>query len=496
METLHPGLYLQEIAGESPIEGVSTSTAAFVGVAEKGPIGESGFVTSWKNFQEIYGGYLENSYLAYAVRGFFENGGVRAYISRVVHYEGGVKKSTAAKKELTITKQQPVELESGETELQDVPVVVGLFEADNDGAWGNKIAVDIANGTEADTYTVKVFYKDVLQETFENVAKAELDAQLDASAYINYTAFDDTANLPLGRLELTGGTDGLEGLVDTDYAGDEMLHNGLHAFDNDQINLLAVPGITTVGVANAVVTYVENRGDCFAVLETPYGLKPLEARKYVLTEANIASARVAVYYSWGIVSDPIGIGKNPVKLVPPSGHVIGIYARTDNEVGVWKSPAGLKANVRGFLGVEYNVNDAEQDILNPDSINAIRVFDGEGIVVWGARTRSVTSDYRYITVRRSADYVGQSLLGGTRWAVFEVNGPDLWSKLTATGEAFLRGFWRAGGLRGTSESDAFFFNCNASTTTEDDIDAGRLFAEVGAAYQKPAEFIIFKLSLI
>src|SRR5690606_21281612 len=130
------------------------------------------------------------------------------------------------------------------------------------------------------------------------------------------------------------------------------------------------------------------------------------------------------------------------------------------------------------------------------AVNAIRSFEGEGIVVWGSRTCSSLSEWKYIPVRRSADYVGQSILAGTRWAVFEPNDQVLWGKVTSVSEAFLRSYWRAGGLRGDSESDAFFVECNSTTTTPDYIDAGKLFANVGISPQKPAEFVIFRLSLL
>lgn len=480
METLHPGLYLQEVPGENPIEGVSTSTGAFVGVTERGAIGKSGFVTSWKDFQKQYGGYLDNSYLPYAVRGFFENGGTRAFISRAVHFTGNAKTSTSATAELKVLEE-----------------IVGIFDAHTDGTWGNNVEVDLVVGKEAGTYTVTVTENEVFIEKFENVPLADLDETINATSQtIKYTSYDEDAVLTPVKLKLAGGTDGLEGLTSTDYIGDEALGNGLYAFENNAINIVAIPGITDVATHVGLTTYVEKRKDCTAIVEAPLGMKPLDAVEYFNTTANIASARVSAFYSWLQVSDPIGVGKNPSKLIPPSGHVMGIYARTDSSRGVWKAPAGLEAVVRGAIGLEYNVNDAEQDMMNPESVNAIRAFDGEGIVVWGSRTRSSQAEWKYIPVRRSADFVGQSILSGTRWSVFEPNDPVLWGKITSVVSAFMRNYWRAGGLKGQTEAQAFFVECNESTTTPDDIDAGRLFCNVGMAPQKPAEFVIFRLSLL
>lgn len=473
METLHPGLFLQEVPSEKPIEGTSTSTGAFVGVAEKGPIGKSELVTSWAQFVEKYGSYIPNSYLAYAVRGFFENGGTRAYISRVVHRSNGTKTSSKA----TST------IKAG---AENALIVDALY----DGAYGNNIEVEIASNTSDKTVDFTVYDKGVQVEKYEDVIFAELsDVVNSRSKYVKVTVIDEDTLPNNGRFSLQGGNDGLVGLTGTDYV------EALKAFDNDPINLLAIPGVTDVSVLTGAKDYAENRKDVFVIAEVPLGRTVTGARYYKTTEANIASTRVALYYPWIKVADPIGAGKNPTKLIPPSGHLMGIYARIDNTRGVYKAPAGTEAQVRGAIGLEYNVSDAEQDLLNPIGVNVIRAFAGEGIIVWGARTTDVKSEYKYIPVRRSIDYIEQSILAGTRWSVFEPNDNVLWAKLTASIEAFLRGFWRAGGLKGTDEKQAFQVECNENTTTPDDIEAGRVYANIGVAPQKPAEFIIFRVSL-
>ena len=157
METLHPGLFLQEVPGEKPIEGTSTSTGAFVGVAEKGPIGKSELVTSWAQFVEKYGSYISNSYLAYAVRGFFENGGTRAYISRVVHLSNGSKTSAKA----TVT------LKAGATN-------VAIIDALYDGTYGNNLAVEVTSNTADKKVDLVVYYKGVQVEKYSGVILADL----------------------------------------------------------------------------------------------------------------------------------------------------------------------------------------------------------------------------------------------------------------------------------------------------------------------------------
>lgn len=477
METLHPGLYLQEIKGEVPVEGESTSTGAFVGTAQKGEIGKANLVTSWAEFVKLYGGFDVNSYLAYAVRGFFENGGTRAFISRVVKSDNGINASKSATVSI-----------GGVTPYLEV-------SAKTDGTWGNDLSVEIANVsiTTPKTFDFYVKEKGVVVEQF---LKTTLDnLELVASEYVAILTIDGAVAPVAGVSQLATGDNGILGIIGTDYIGDAVRKTGLHAFNGEKINLIAVPGITDSAVAKSIESYVDGRKDCFAILEVPMAKTALEAKAYKTTEANLSSPNVALYYSWGKISDPIGVGTNPTKLVPPSGHIMGVFARTDNDRGVYKAPAGVDAVVRGFIGLERSVGDAEQDILNPEGVNCIRAFAGEGIILWGARTTQTNGDFTYIPVRRSLIFINQSILGSTRWAVFEPNDTKLWGKLKTAIEGFLRGFWNAGGLKGNTEEQAFFVQVDDSTTSQADIALGKVNAHYGVSPQKPAEFIVFKVSL-
>ena len=476
METLHPGLYLQEIKGEVPIEGVSTSVGAFVGTAVKGDIGKSNIVTSWTDFVSKYGGFDVNSYLAYAVKGFFENGGSRAYISRVVKTNGGVK--TSKKSSASVGGESPYL----------------LLEAKTDGTDGDKYVGIISNVNEdSKRFDLSVEYEGNVVEVVKGVTIGELESQV--LKHIDATAILDDATPIAGRYKFEGGDNGIVGITGLDYVGDEVKKTGIFAFGKDRINMLAVPGITDVAVHKAISDYVDNRKDCIAILETPMNLDVVTAKDYKLKEANLSSPNVAIFYPWGNVSDPIGFGNNPTKLVPPSGHIMGVYARTDAERGVFKAPAGVDAKVRGFLSLEVNVEDEEQDLLNPIGVNAIRSFEGEGIIIWGARSTQPDGEYRYISVRRTLLYINQSVLSSTRWAVFEPNDRVLWGKVKTAIENFLRGFWQSGGLKGKDESEAFFVQVDENTTSQDEIDLGKLNAHYGVSPQKPAEFIVFKVSL-
>lgn len=480
METLHPGLYFQEVAGTPPVEGVSTATAGFVGITSKGRVGEAVLVTNWSQFVNEFGGFINNSYLAYSVRGFFENGGSRAYIVRAVHYdaEGEIEGSLTSAKTSDVATTQL---------LANTQPVLNVY-AKTDGAWGNDIKVEVRAGQTEDKFTLLVYYKDALVESYKEVNMETLEVEVKSSKFVSVETLGDKIPEVTPKTALSGGIDGIEGIVDNDYI------YSLKAFDAVPVNLIAIPGVTSVTVQKGLIDYATARGDVFAVTEVPMGLGVKEARDYVVEEANLSSEFGAIYYPFIQVSDPIGLGKNPTKLVPPSGHVIGAIARTDNSAGVWRAPAGTDVKLLGAIGLEYNMSDAEQDILNPENINAIRAFDGEGICIWGTRTLS-SGEYKYIPVRRLVNFIEQSLKANMLWTVFKPNDEKLWGMIKSAVEGFLSTIWAQGGLKGARARDAFFVKCDAELNTPDVIDQGITYVDIGIAPQKPAEFIVFRISL-
>jgi uncharacterized protein len=200
------------------------------------------------------------------------------------------------------------------------------------------------------------------------------------------------------------------------------------------------------------------------------------------------------------VSDP---RTQDTLLVPPGGHVLGIYARTDIDRGVHKAPANevvrgiVTQDLPGNLGpLEFKVTMEAQDILNPRGINVIRDFraDRRGIRVWGARTLADDPQWRYVNVRRLFIFLEESLEKGTRWVVSEPNDKVTWARVRQSIATFLDSIWRMGALIGTTAEQAFFGGCDRSTMTQDDIDNGRLICQIGVAPVKPAEFVIFRIS--
>jgi hypothetical protein len=232
-----------------------------------------------------------------------------------------------------------------------------------------------------------------------------------------------------------------------------------------------------------IVTHCETLKDRFAVLEAFQNttdipnLRPPKDSKYA-----------AFYYPWIKIFDPI---TNRPKLVPPGGHIVGIYARKDQGRGVHTAPANEV--VLGAEDLEFKITKEEQDILNPRGVNVIRSFPGRGILVWGARTTSSDPDWKYINVRRLLLFLEKSIEEGMQGVVFEPNNDKLWGRVKQTITQFLIQVWREGALMGATLEQAFFVKCDRTTMTQDDIDTGRLICIIGVAPVKPAEFVIFRI---
>jgi phage tail sheath protein FI len=486
METLHPGLFFQEVSGEKPIEGVATSTAGFIGIASKGPVNEATLITSWNEFVSIFGTFYANGYLAYAVRAFFENGGTRCYCVRVVHYNAGVKQSVASHNHLADNEASPAE--------------VITVTAVSDGTWGDNIDVAVTNYTApvTSTFDITVSYADSVVEKFEMVTFATIEDLINGiSKYIVVEVTDDTpTSFKNQSIALTGGDNGESGMADADYVGTSDAKTGLYALDGYRVNTVAVPGITTTTVVQGIQTYVNARLDCFALIDGPTATTPSAMLTWKKTTTALTSTYLGVYYPWIYAPDPIGVGKNPKKLLPPSGYLAGVFARIDNARGVWKAPAGTEAVLYNVLSCERNINDAEQDTLNPEGINVIRQFPGVGIVSWGTRTATKTvPEYKYIPIRRLITYIENSLKENMLWTVFEPNDARLWGKIKSSIRAFLKEIWNQGGLYGETETEAFWVICDSTINTEEVIDQGRCYVDVAVAPVKPAEFIVFRLNL-
>ena len=334
-------------------------------------------------------------------------------------------------------------------------------------------------------------------------------------------------------VQLLGGGDGdttTVNFVGQPAASNLLTGAGLFALDKvTDVNLIAIPGQGDVATVNAGVEYCKNERplqDCFFIGDmgsitadgTATGATdvPLARRDDATPTVNtIATARAfattglggalldrsagdygGIYFPWIYAPDPIGAGRNPSILLPPSPFMAGIYARIDNSRGVFKAPAGTEAGVAGALAPFVATSDTEQDQLNPVMVNVLRSVPGSGLVSWGARTFGSDASWRYVPVRRIAIFLRVSIYNGIQWAVFEPNDEPLWSSLRLNIRSFMLTQFRAGAFQGAKPDDAFFVKCDSSTTTQQDIDNGVVNILVGFAPLKPAEFVVLKLSQI
>jgi hypothetical protein len=262
---------------------------------------------------------------------------------------------------------------------------------------------------------------------------------------------------------------------------------GLKTFEDiDDISLVCAPGMVSPAIQDALLTHCEVKKDRFAVLDSPETIIDGGVDKIPKPRD---SKYGAYYFPWIEVYDP---DKGNI-FVPPSGHMLGIYARTDSERGVHKAPANEV--VRGALGLKYTISRGEQDILNPKGINCIRDFSrrGRGIRVWGARTVSSDASWRYINVRRLFIMIEESIEIGTQWVVFEPNDHMLWKRISRDIRSFLYRIWRTGALFGKTPEEAFYVKCDEETNPPEVIDAGQCITEIGICPVKPAEFVIFRI---
>lgn len=291
----------------------------------------------------------------------------------------------------------------------------------------------------------------------------------------------------------TAGIDGTAAPTNAEFMGVDNgpgLRTGIKALEDiDQISIIAAPGITTLPVQNTLIEQCTRLMDRFAVLDPLYSLNN-SLNDIQNQRKNFDTKYAALYFPRVLVYDPTTDTDIPV---PPSGHVVGIYARSDIERGVHKAPANEV--VLGITDLEVSLNKAEQDILNPENINVIRNFRaaGRGLRVWGARVMTSDSDWKYVNVRRLFIFLEESLDEGTQWVVFEPNDERLWARVIQSVSNFLTRVWRDGALMGTKPEEAFFVKCDRSTMTQDDIDNGRLIMIIGVAPVKPAEFVIIRI---
>jgi len=283
------------------------------------------------------------------------------------------------------------------------------------------------------------------------------------------------------------------------FIADRSQRKGIYALETvDLLNLLCLPGVTDSGILMDADVYCKERR-AFLIADSPKTVeKPEDMVKTVSGTALPKTEYGAVYYPWIKIADPLKGGK--LRSSAPCGTIAGLYARTDSARGVWKAPAGTEATLVGVQSAAYLLTDNENGTLNPLGVNCIRVFPVYGAIAWGSRTLrgadQMTSEYKYIPVRRLALFIEETLYRNLKWVVFEPNDEPLWAQIRLNVGAFMHDLFTQGAFQGTTPRDAYFVKCDKETTTQNDINKGIVNIVVGFAPLKPAEFVIIKIQQI
>ncbi len=510
-----PGVYIQEIpSGSAPIAGVATSNTAFVGVLARGPVGRAVRVTSWGEFERVFGGLHASCETSYAVRNYFLNGGGVAFIVRA---ENGAEAAS----------------------LVLPPADGGLaLLASSPGSWGNDLCAGIARAADAtDRFDLLLrLYRgeDVVREEAYAGLSTDVDHPrhilrvLAAESQLAVVDEDEEIALPAATVSAGAAVESLDGLrrlaaaglasfagggdgvfpADNDAWQEEAVDaigNGIDALDSivpDVFNLMCLPDVSLLGqsrldvaaqIYNVANRYCE-RNFAFLIVDPPAGSNRDNIVGWTAELGATVRRNAALYYPKLTAPDPL----NPLasRDFAPSGAVAGIFARTDGARGVWKAPAGTAAGVAGGRPADI-MTDPQQGPLNVQGINVIRTFPVYNTIVWGARTLdgadALASEWKYIPVRRLALHIEHSLLRGLQWVVFEPNDEPLWASVRLNVTAFMSQLHRQGAFQGASARDAFLVKCDSETTTQADINLGILNILVGFAPVRPAEFVLLRI---
>ncbi len=521
-EYLAPGVFVEEIErGPKPIEGVATSTAAFIGETERGPT-RPRLVTGYGEYLRLFGDvFAADKYLPFGIKAFFDNGGRRVYIARIcgpnaVQAEfdsdgytvqasgpGGfgnrifvrITRSTTQKLNDAGDALEPVgfRLQVAYWTRGDPADLFDPFEQGGDERLPPPAAVEEYDDLSLDPDS-PAYWKKMISDTTSALITLEVDDDNatqpgDGDVISGFMVNGDDGD-PVTSVQFDGDKDDAGNVFD-----DPLEFRGLAALNLDayrDVAIIHAPGIgntddASAAIQQAIVTHCERNRFRFAVLDSAANLNAVSDDR--LNPRNrIDTQYGAFYYPWYFTPHP----KTGVKTkIPPGAAACGMYALTDNTRGVWKAPANVP--VAGAIDLEYDINTGRQEVLNPRGVNCIRRFPGRGIRMWGARTLSSDPLWRYVSVRRLFIFLEASIYNSTQWVVFEPNDQQLWARVKQTITLFLRAQWREGALFGAKEEEAFSVAVGFDTMSQSQIDNGQLIVEIGIAPVRPAEFVIFRV---
>jgi phage tail sheath protein FI len=500
---LRPGIYVDETldAIANPVTtNPGEAIAAFVGAHNFGPAVPT-LITSWSQFQLVYGGWgTGTDLLPYAVYSFFNNGGARAYICRAIPSD-----SIAAAVTLN--------------DRQSTPEPVLTLTAKAAGAFGNEVYISVTDantgsgrfnlnvkvGGTTDAYIADRYNDVSLDPADSRNLVAMINSPVNGSAFITaaYVAADtysaSIAPAVQTNTPLTGGIDGT--------ATPDLVASTKQLEATGEIVNINLPGITDTTILNSVIAWAEDYGYAFVVVDVPqtpsldaatavtnYGKLSPAANSSASPPPLKASSYAGVYGPWLVSADPASVAAGATRILPPGGAVLGQFAKTDTLYGPHQSAAGTLSRIGGVYSAELRFTNAQLDNLNAWGINIVRQIPQAGLCIMGARTLKSGYPDRYVAVRRLLTYTRKILVDLTRSAVFAPNTPELWHSIAATITQQLTAQAQAGMFASGTPDQAFQVICDESNNTATTVDNGEVHIDVGVAVARPAEYIAIHIS--
>jgi phage tail sheath protein FI len=563
------GLNVIEVDGtaSAPIQGAAVSVGAFNVLTRRGVPNRPARVTSFTDFTDRFGGFDSGGFGAYLVKGFFDNGGQRAYVNRVAGAGANapttasatIRQGTAANSpalltleggfrgqpdpgtwsegvRVTLTPSFAAGLKGAATIAKDgttldrvagfavgdtvlvqdgahraIVTVAQLNPATGDVKWtpdlagpGDFTAATTVSSTDfdlaitrpgeaqpAETWTRLTLGRGAVNYAVTTLNDLALGSKLVRATDPRAANAQTTPDTPGAATTVTLDGAGDGAVAANDFIGDESAHTGFRAFDPLDVQLVCTER-SDPAIVNAGLAYCEERGDCMFVGSVPQG--SVGGDTAIEYGAGFQGKKVygALYGPWIDVSDPLAPGPTQIKRIPPTGHIIGVFARIETTRGIFKAPAGDEARLLGALDVEYQLSDAEHtDLVELGSVNGIRAIPGAGIVIDASRTLSTDVRWRYVNVRLLFNYVKSSLKQGLRWVKQEPNRSQLWDAVKyGSVRPFLLGLWRQGAFGSGEPDDVFTIIVDATNNPPEEVDKGNFKLEVYFYPSKPAETIL------
>lgn len=478
-----PGIYVQEQQYDlNPLKIDSRCLCAFAGVAEFGPVNEPVLVSGFDEYLKVFGGFDTAGVLPFSVYSYFKNGGKECIVVRIADEQTARCAFYTVKKpegQFTLTAKTP-------------------------GKWGNYITVSIWKESQ-DSFSATL--------KFKNKSESFIHLEYDKSSpryfetYINEHSSLCRASVcgiieqiePVLMKPFYGGREGLSAITAKHFIGNYSgldKYSGIGCFESrGDISLIAVPDLCVLknkndvfAVQNAMISQAERFPGRFAILDIPKDLDVVEAANWA---GKLNTSCAAAYFPFIHMTDPLDATGISTVCIPPSGAVCGNIAATDSKKGIFYAPANCI--LEGAVSLSGKMTTGEQEILYDSKINVLKYFPGRGVKIWGARTLSSDTEWKYINVRRTFSRVCASLREGTQWAVFETNDKKLWKRLVRQVSGFLLDLWRKGYFAGSTPEQGFYVRCDEELNPQENIDKGILTCEVGIAIVQPVEF--FKITL-